>query len=191
MEAGRAQVLTVGVDELSLREVARSLGVTAAALYAHIDGKPGLVAAIAADYFEGLSVRFEQIEMADPLARIRAQCRAYVEHALESPRLYEVMMRFPPALPVLPDDETSSDSEVQAFDPATQVFSDALGAAAEAAEKGLLRLEDPLMCAFTLWSGVHGVVETLTMGFQFTKEVSDQLIDSMIETLIRGLSADR
>lgn len=185
-QAAKEQVLIVGIDGLSLREVARSLGVTGAALYAHVDGKPGLVAAIASDCFDGLAQRFDTIDVNDPIERIRAQCRAYVDHALAAPPLYEVMMRFAPALPSSTAGETVTPGEP--FGPATRVFGDAMTAANDAFEQGLLAASDPLVCAFILWAGIHGLVETLTMGFGFPSEFSDQLIDSMIDALIRGLS---
>ena len=187
-QAGREQVLAVGIDGLSLREVARSLGVTGAALYAHVDGKHGLVAAIASDCFDGLARRFEDIEVEDPLGRIRAQCRAYVDHALAAPPLYDVMMRFAPALPDSSAGATAGPGET--FGPATRVFGDAMTAATDAVEQGLFVVDDPLVCAFTLWGGIHGLVGTLTMGFGFPAAVNEQLIDSMIETLVRGLSSD-
>jgi len=187
-QAGREQVLAVGIDGLSLREVARSLGVTGAALYAHIEGKPGLIAAIASDCFDGLARRFDDIDIEDPVGRIRAQCRAYVDHALAAPPLYEVMMRFAPALPTSTDGEQVT--ELETFGPATRVFGDSMTAATDAVQQGLLIAEDPFVCAFTLWGGIHGLVETLTMGFEFPESVREQLIESMIETLLRGLASD-
>ncbi len=153
-QAGREQVLAVGLDGLSLREVARSLGVTGAALYAHVDGKPGLVAAIASDCFEGLARRFDDIDISDPVGRIRAQCRAYVDHALAAPPPYEVMMRFAPALPDSTVDGHLTTGDT--FGPATRVFGDAMTAATDAVEQGLLVIHDPLLCAFTLWAAFMG-----------------------------------
>ena len=187
-DAGRAQIEAVGLEALSLREVARSLDVTAAALYAHVDGKAGLVAAVAESAFGGLAERFGEIDEVDPVERIRAQCRAYVGYALESPELYRVMMRFAPGLPDVAS--AGSDHPVPAFDPATTVFVEAMGAVADAIEQDRLVESDPLIGALTLWAATHGVIETRLMGFDLPDDMASRLVDSVIETTLRGLIAD-
>lgn len=185
--AGRAQVEAVGLDRLSLREVARSLDVSAAALYAHVEGKRGLVAAIAEDAFEGLSARFAAIDVRDPLARIRSQSRAYVDYALESPHLYQVMMAFEPELPGARSVGASRGARLER---ATEVFGEAMSAVTEAIDQGLLVLDDPTLVALILWSSVHGLVGTLSMGFEITESARVSLVDAAIETTLRGLLRD-
>lgn len=183
--AGRAQVERVGLDGLSLREVARTLEVTPAALYAHVDGKAGIVAAIAEDAFAELAERFSGIEVADPVERIRAQAYVYVEYALESPQLYRVMMRFAPALPA--DGTAAVPAGAVEFDPATAVFTSAMGAVADAVRAGDLAIEDPLIGALVLWAAMHGLVETMSMGFGLPPDLVQALTEAVVETTIRGL----
>ena len=177
--AGRAEVERVGVDALSLRAVARSLGVTAAALYRHVGSKRELVETIAAAAFEELADRFAAVDVDDPLDRLRAQSRAYVDHALASPEIYRVMMRFPPEI----------DGVTSAFAPATQVFEAAIGSVADALAAGQLAPADPLIIGLTMWAAVHGVVETLLLGFDLPPDVAAALVDSVIESVIAGLVA--
>jgi AcrR family transcriptional regulator len=186
-DAARAQVEAVGLDGLSLREVARSLGVSAAALYAHVDGKQGLVAAVAEDAFEGLSERFAALDVADPIERIRAQSHAYVAYALASPHLYPVMMAFEPELPGAPVGATRRGLR---SDRATAVFEEAMSAVTESIAQGRIRFDDPTLVALILWSSVHGLVGTLSMGFDLPEPVRTALVDAAIETTLRGLAAD-
>lgn len=177
----RAELEANGVDSLSLRHLARTLGVTAPALYAHIADKQDLLAAVATDHFERLATRFAAIEEADPLARVRALSRAYVDHALESPTLFRLMFRYPPT-PV---------AGVEAFPPATRAFESAASATAEAIAAGELAGPDPTLTSMTMWAAVHGVAEVLLLGFAADAEAAEALITSTIETVIAGQRVPR
>lgn len=81
-----------GVDALSLREVAREAGVSAAAPYRHYASKAALLAEVAQQGFEQL--RGALVEVAAGLDRRSAflvQCLAYVRFAQEHVALYRLM----------------------------------------------------------------------------------------------------
>ncbi|MEZ5183034.1 MAG: TetR family transcriptional regulator [Acidimicrobiales bacterium] len=98
VEAARQLVIAGGLEALSLRRLAAQLGVTAPALYAHVRHKQDLLRAIAEVEFDRLVARFDAVAATDPVARIRAHGRAYVEHAREHPELFRVMFLFPPEM---------------------------------------------------------------------------------------------
>ena len=165
-----------GVEQLSLRAVARELGVTAPALYAYVQDKRELLAAVAEAHFERLVERFEAIDEADPLDRIRAVSRAYVDHARESPALFPLLFRYPPT-PI---------PESDAFAPATRAFEVALQATAAAVDQHVLAVTDVDLAAMTMWAGVHGVAEIVLMGFGLDEDATEALLDSVIETVLAG-----
>jgi AcrR family transcriptional regulator len=172
----RAQLERGDVAQLSLRAVARELEVTAPALYAYIDDKGELLAAVASDHFERLVDRFESITETEPLERIRAVSRAYVDHALESPALFRLMFRFPP----------SPTSEVDAFPPATRAFEVASEATADAVARGLLAVDDVTMACMTMWAAMHGVAEILLMGFGFDDDGAERFLTATVDTMLAG-----
>lgn len=165
-----------GVEQLSLRGLARHLGVTAPALYAYVDDKYDLLAAVAAEHFEGLVARFDEIDEDDPVERIRALSHAYVDHALASPALFHLMFRYPPT-PVAGAD---------AFPPATRAFEAAASATAAAIESGQLAATDPGLASMTMWMSIHGAAEVLLLGFSDDPETSALLVDSVIDTILAG-----
>lgn len=179
LDAARTRLELDGAHGLSLRAVARDLGVTAPALYAYVAGKAELLAAIAGEHFERLADRFAAVDAADPVERMRALSWAYVEHALESPSLFELMFRYPPA----------PAGEVEAFPPAARAFDAAVAATAEAAEAGRLRVDDVGLAAMTMWAAVHGAAEVLLMGFPLDDAGARALVDSVIDTVLAGLTA--
>jgi len=176
----RASIEAQGIDGLSLRAVARDLGVTAPALYAHVNSKNDLVAAVATQYFDELVDRFEAVDTTDPIIGIRALARAYVDHALASPSLFHLLFRYPPA-------STGVDVPgVAAFAPATRAFEVALATTARAIEGGLLAGPDPVAAAMTMWAAVHGAAEVLLLGFAFDESAADALVTLVIDTVIAG-----
>lgn len=178
--AARASIEANGVDTLSLRGVARSLGVTAPALYAYVDDKHELIAAVATQYFDELVARFDAIDVDDPIEGIRALSRAYVDHALASPQLFRLLFRYPPASTGI------SVPGVDDFAPATRAFEVAHATTAEAIDAGLLGVNDPIAASMTMWAAVHGVCEVLLMGFGFDDASADALVESVISTVLAG-----
>ena len=89
-----------GLDQVSLRNLAKALGVTAPALYAYVEGKGDLLQAVAEGEFESLIALFEADQAAtdDTVERIRRASHTYVSYARDNPELFKVMFLFPPAL---------------------------------------------------------------------------------------------
>ena len=89
MEAGREMLAEVGPAELSLRELARRLGVSHNAPYKHFATREALLAALAAQGFEALAQRTRAV--AEPGAGLDAMGLAYIGFALDQPAIYRVM----------------------------------------------------------------------------------------------------
>jgi len=172
----RAQLEKGGAAQLSLRAVARELGVTAPALYLYVKDKRDLLAGVAEEHFERLVARFEAVDEPDPLQRIRGLARAYVDHARSSPALFGLLFRYPPT-PV---------AEAEAFPPATRAFDLAARATAEAIDAGLLAPADPREASTTMWCAVHGVAEVALMGFVSGDDAVRELLDRVVDTVLAG-----
>lgn len=177
----RALIAEVGLDGLTLRHLASHLGVTAPALYGHVENKADLLRALAEDEFGRLQARFDAIEATDPLDRIRALNRAYANQARENPEMFRVMFLFPPDLGGA--SRLPHDVELPA---ATRVFEAAADAVTAAVDSGAIEATDPLLVALTLWSAVHGVATVCQLGFGLTPELEDALVDEVIDRVLRG-----
>ena len=177
--AARARLDVDGIEELSLRGVARDLGVTAPALYAYVRDKQDLLAALATQHFEDLVARFDAVSATDPLDRIRGLNRAYVAHALASPALFRLMFRYPPVAVAGAD----------AFPPAARAFQAAAAATSAAIAAGRLAPADPTLASMTMWAAVHGLAEVLLLGLVDDPVEVERLVESVIETVLAGQQA--
>src|SRR6476660_3785040 len=98
IDAARQCIVADGLEAVSLRKLAATLGVTAPALYAYVEDKRDLLRGVAELEFRRLSARFEQIDDPDPVERMRQMSHAYVEQALAEPELFRTMFQFSPDL---------------------------------------------------------------------------------------------
>jgi len=91
---GRRALEEIGARELSLRYLARAVGVSEAAPSRHFAGKEGLLAAIAADGFRELAALREQIVASHdtPMATAYRMMRTYVEFAQSHKGLFDLMI---------------------------------------------------------------------------------------------------
>ena len=182
IDAARDCIVADGLDAISLRKLAATLGVTAPALYAYVDDKRDLLRGVAELEFRRLSARFEQIDDPDPVERMRQMSHAYVEQALAEPELFRTMFQFSPDLAI--GTPTGAEDEL-----ATSVFELALSSVVEAIDSGALRRAEPITVALTIWSATHGVVDMLLMGFPFDDATRQMLVDSVIDTVLAGLAS--
>jgi AcrR family transcriptional regulator len=78
-----------GLEELSLRSVARRVGITPMAIYRHFDSKEALVDALVLDGLAQWSARVDALPQAEGLAKIEQISEAFLDFALEEPRGFE------------------------------------------------------------------------------------------------------
>ncbi|MBX3189658.1 MAG: TetR/AcrR family transcriptional regulator [Labilithrix sp.] len=139
-----------GLDALSMREVARRLGVTHGAPYYHFKDRSSIVAALVE---EGLAILAGMLEAAareheDPRAAFEACGRRYVAFAIAHPAYFRVMFR--PEL-VGREHRASIDRA------ATQAFAVLQGVVVRCHAAGLSTGVDARALALTGWSTAHGL----------------------------------
>jgi AcrR family transcriptional regulator len=78
-----------GLEELSLRSVARRVGITPMAIYRHFDSKEALVDVLVLDGLAQWSARVDALPPAKGLAKVEQIGEAFLDFALEEPRRFE------------------------------------------------------------------------------------------------------
>lgn len=153
IEATSRLLARMGSDEaLSLRAVAREVGVSAPSVYLHFADKDAVLLAVAAELFGDLERTLDKAAAdagADPVAALLARAHAYVTWALTHPGHYKVL--YEGALL-----RRLGDPSQPAFGrPALlALVADVKRAAAAGA---LPSADDPERTARLLWQAVHGV----------------------------------
>jgi AcrR family transcriptional regulator len=146
------------VDEVSLRALARAMGVSPRAPYRHFANKEELLAAVAVEGFR-LWASFSSARLAaagsDPRARLRAASEAYVLFAVEHPAAFRVM--YAPYATVNESAPELLRARAEAHEPMMKMI-------AGAQEVGAIRDGDPMQLALGVWSMMHGLSVLLIEG---------------------------
>ncbi|MCK7549658.1 TetR/AcrR family transcriptional regulator [Marinobacter koreensis] len=162
---------------ISLRAIAKQIGVSAPALYRHFADRETLLAELAITGFQWLRDRLRQVEQDDPRKALLHIGLAYVSFAQDEPHLYRLMFggRILPkgAHPRL------DEAGLEAF----RVLESTL---ARGQREGYLKpLPLPLMTA-TAWSLVHGLSELIIDGHLPGADAEPRLAESVLTLLLHG-----
>ncbi|HXU93239.1 MAG TPA: TetR/AcrR family transcriptional regulator [Gallionella sp.] len=146
-----------GIEKLSLRAMARELGVSQTAPYRHFQDRNALLAALAADGFAELKAATAKAAgkyPKDAAAALQACGIAYVKFARSNPERYLLM--FGPGIV----ERQRYEDLVSNSDASFQVLLDVIE---QAQREGLFSRKPALMVANTAWALVHGL-STLVIG---------------------------
>ncbi|MCB1760485.1 MAG: TetR/AcrR family transcriptional regulator [Gammaproteobacteria bacterium] len=158
LEAGTKLVEEKGVADVSLRAVAKAAGVSHTAPYRHFSDKNAMLRGIAATGFRLLAQRIEEaveLHPGNPELQLSAAGVAYVELAIEHPRLHNLMFGG-----VLQDDAVDDSLEERS----DQAFKGLVGIIALGQQAGVFRRGDTDELALTAWSLVHGFAMLASTG---------------------------
>jgi AcrR family transcriptional regulator len=150
--------LTDGLDGFSMRKLARSLGVTAPALYRHYESKERVLLDVVGEGYQQLIQYLHRaLEGRTAEERFRIAGEGYLEFALNHPRYYEVLFMGVELLRVdeVPEEITAQGCAVGQF------WNDRVR---ECIEAGLLREGDPEAIGMSLWSHAHGLISLYLKG---------------------------
>jgi AcrR family transcriptional regulator len=155
-------------EALSLREVARSVGVSAAAVYRHFPDKSALLTALAHEGLERLGAAQRAVSQGagHGMDGFRAGGRAYVRFALAHPALFRLIMTHTPMVDHFADG-------AQASSPMRFLRETVASLAPTGTPPAMLRV-----AALRAWSKVHGLSMLLLDG---QVEIDDSMIDEIID----------
>jgi AcrR family transcriptional regulator len=176
LRAGERSLEAGGAQNLSLRELAREVGVSHAAPRRHFADKQALLDALAlagfAELGAALAAAAEQAG-SDFDARLLALARAYVAYATGHPALVELMFASKHQAGAAPELAEAADA---AFAPALRVV-------AEGQAAGTVVAGDPERVAKVAFAALHGLVALTNNGMLG----ADLRLDEAVQRLIAGL----
>ena len=161
---------------LSLRAIAREVGVAATSIYLHFDSLDAATVAVKDQKYGELRESLLAADSAapdDPRSRLRAATRAYVDFALERPGTYKVLFSTNLNLP-------------PAGDNGGYVGESAFGVAVEVLREAGTPDEEAHMAATQLWCLMHGLVTLRADHPNFPWPSLDDQIDDLVDRLLLG-----
>ncbi|MFC7877708.1 TetR/AcrR family transcriptional regulator [Isoptericola sp. NPDC057391] len=172
LDQAAAVVHDRGASELSLREIAATIGVTHAAPRRYFPGRQDLLEALAVEGFARLGVRLREAIAASPdyTEQLRSVARSYVEFTTTEANLVEVMFAHKHGA----EGHSVADSATAAFSPIVQVFR--LGQA-----QSRLPHHDPERIAVVFLATLQGLAGLVNCGVVPAGHVDDVVADAVAQ----------
>lgn len=174
-------LIEAGTEEkVSIRAVARRVGVTSPSIYLHFEDKEALLDAVCARFFEQFdTVMMEAAEGVDDLfERGLAQGMAYVRFAIDSAVMYRISFArvTPPGKPTLTDEVLLSSAFVHFSDTVEALMAD-----------GKIPRGDVVQTVIQLWAAAHGVASLMISKPGLPWGEDFELAESTLRAVCRGL----
>jgi AcrR family transcriptional regulator len=207
------QIGEMGVTALSLRGIAREMGVTAPALYRYYKDRDALVTALLMDAFTSFTASLEigrdSCNAEDHVGRFRGMCKAYFQWAAQNPQRYMLLFGTP-IQGYMFADELGPIAQ-KSFLVLQGVIGEANAAGKIKGEMAALRLPTSLksqyealrkmgmpytgivtQLALSIWSMIHGITSLHLYNYLsgFLQNNVEVFVDFEIEKLIKTLGLE-
>jgi AcrR family transcriptional regulator len=153
-------------DAVTLRAVAREVGIAAPSIYAHFADREAIIMAAVVQIFDELADVVEKAQTAvggDPVQRLLAGCQAYLDYGLAHPARYGLLFSprglapedYCQPVPIGPDGSPLLSFGAEAFAQLVQGIQACV-------EAGVSASADVLADATAVWAALHGTVTLRT-----------------------------
>ncbi|UQX88649.1 TetR/AcrR family transcriptional regulator [Jatrophihabitans telluris] len=174
-------------QDVTLRAVARRVGISAPSIYAHFPDREAIVEAVVdAAFLEfNEAIAAEAATETDPLRRLHAGCSGYLKFAAERPNRYRLLFQ----RRMIPTPEGSVQRPVPTL--RTDGFRLLVDTLADCVEAGASSSTDPFADAAAIWVGMHGFATLRAELCDFPWPPSQDMLTRIVDGLGRITTQSR
>lgn len=185
LDAAEHQLVERGsIAAVSLRQVARDVGVSATSVYLHFTDKDDLFIHVCQRRFQALAelMRTARAGADSATEQLRLAGGAYVRFGLEHPEQYQALLslKLEEVMTRIPEDELVG----------LQTLQEMAEVVVAGIEAGEFKPVDPFGAAISLWATVHGLVSVIHHSITMMEEIdSEALLEQTLDMVMHGLHA--
>ncbi len=185
LDAASELFVREGFENVSMRRIADKIEYSPTTIYLYFKDKAELLDQVCTETFSRLVQRLSKImvQPGDSVERLKRGLLAYIEFGLEYPDHYRATFMIP-----VPE-EFDHVKHHQPDSPGMQAFSFLTRGLTECIKAGKMPEMNVELAAQTLWAGIHGITSLLITHTHFPWAGKQQVIHSMVDTLVEGLGA--
>lgn len=180
LDESRKLLIKEGFSRLSMRRIAKKVGVSATSIYLHFKNKDELLLTLIDQSIDKLIHTLEKAITAgtDPIQKLEMAGRGYLNFAISHPQEYEIIFLVrPEEMPKYPQ---------QKFQNIRRGYELMAGIIEEGVEKDFIEEENPLLAAYTIWSQLHGAVSVILNERLDTRIDREKFLEHALEHSIDG-----
>jgi len=181
LDTARHLLVREGYQDLSMRKIADAIGYSATSIYLYFDSKDALLHTLIHEGMMQLHQKLDETAARytdDPVGRLRALCRCFINFGLNNPEYYEIMFQLRPERM-----ERYPPKKYRKARSNLDFFGRALD---EGEDQGIFVVEDPRVSASAIWASLHGTVSLLLAERVDASIDSDTFIETAIRQAIQG-----
>jgi AcrR family transcriptional regulator len=186
LDAARQLFLQNGFENVSMRQIAEKIEYSPTTIYLYFADKAELFSSLCEETFAKLEGELAAITKTDcdPALCLRKGAEAYIRFGLRYPHHYQLvfMTPHPHKEEEVRDFRLTGVAGDRSFRYLVEIISKGIG-------QGKFRRSDPMIMAQTAWTAMHGITSLLITMKEFPWVDRDVLIESAVETLVRGVAA--
>jgi AcrR family transcriptional regulator len=166
-------------EAITLRAVARQVGIAAPSIYGHFADRESIIEAVVIEAFTRLTRVLKQAvaASADPVESLRSGCDAYLRFGAEHPHVYQLMFTCGVILP--------ANTPPYSLEAGLETFGVLVGAIESAKAAGRSAPGDAFADATAVWVGLHGMNTLMSNLPQFPWSEREVLLDTLVTRLAR------
>jgi AcrR family transcriptional regulator len=147
-------LLDEGIDQVSIRRIADRIEYSPGTIYLYFEDKDDILYESHLEAFQSFyAAEMTVADVPDPLDRLKALGKVYVDFALANRRQYEMMFLIP--VPRIQNkDKYDWSVSIKTYQVLRNIVQECI-------EKGLIRSGHPDVVAMQIWSTVHGLASLL------------------------------
>ncbi len=173
-------------EKLTLKVLSDATGTSRSAIYKHFKNKDALIETIIEkgfDKFDLETTPYLKNESKALVDRFYLTGKLYIEFARTNPNLYRLLFgkkyaHIREALLSIKDEDCSGFAALQKT-------------VKDGQQQGLLKKEDSYQQAIVIWSTMHGISSLIIDGFMDVADVYEKIYDTLFETLLTGMVANK
>lgn len=184
LETSRDFLVEQGLGRMSMRKIARKVGVTATSIYLHFQNKDELLHTLIEETIEELNAHLEAASKNNgtPREQLFNLGRAYVDFAMNNPGKYQIVYQ------VRADEMGRYPKEK--FRKARRGYKLVSSIIRESNKRGETREMAPDLAAYVFWAQLHGLMSVVLSKRLDVRVSQKAFIDKGLEQIVNGLGYD-
>ena len=180
LDTSRHLLFNKGYTSLSMRSIAKEVGVSATSIYLHFDNKDHLLHTIIEESVEELSTSIEENfnEHTDVITQFESVCQGYIDFALNNSEKYQIIY--------MVKSDAMARYPKEKFRRARRCYELLVNIISTGVAEGVMEEDDPVTAAYSIWAQLHGVISVVLNQRLDSRINQEQFIKKSIHHVVVG-----